>query len=156
MPVRVYRPVIGVGSNAVCAVVCALALGVSAPAGVAATAVPVPTVTGPIVATVPLGDPSHDYPYSATVDDLKKYGYVEEEFFFAGTANRYTTPPGATGAVAGHRPRVHHRQAARRWPGSRLWVRAARHRQLCDEWAASDLGQPAVRGASGRGPAPAG
>ncbi|MEQ1912793.1 MAG: hypothetical protein ABMA15_28515, partial [Vicinamibacterales bacterium] len=78
MPVRdttlPHRLVIGAGS-AVCAVVCALAFGVSAPANVAAAGVPVPTVTGPIVATVPLGDPSHDYPYSATVDDLKKYGY---------------------------------------------------------------------------------
>ena len=60
---------------------------------------PSPAVTGPIKATVPLGDASHDYPYSATVDDLTKYGYVEEEFFVEGTANRYTAPPGATGAI---------------------------------------------------------
>jgi hypothetical protein len=33
------------------------------------------------------------------VDDLTKYGYVEEEFFVEGTANRYTTPPGATGVI---------------------------------------------------------
>jgi hypothetical protein len=33
------------------------------------------------------------------VDDLAKYGYVEEEFFLEGTANRYTTPAGATGAI---------------------------------------------------------
>ena len=58
-----------------------------------------PTVVGPIKATVPPGDASHDYPYSATVDDLTKYGYVEEEFFVEGTANRYTAPAGATGAV---------------------------------------------------------
>jgi hypothetical protein len=65
----------------------------------AAVPVPVPTVTGPIAAAVPAGDPSRDYPYSATVDDLKKYGYVEEEFFFEGAANRYALPPGATGSV---------------------------------------------------------
>ncbi len=60
---------------------------------------PAPTVTGPIKATVAPGDPSHDYIYSASVDDLAKYGYVEEEFFLEGTANRYTTPAGATGTI---------------------------------------------------------
>ena len=71
--------------------------------------------TGPITATVPLGDPSHDYPYSASVDDLAKYGYVEEEFFLEGTANRYTTPPGATGDDRRRRPSLQdadHRPAA--------------------------------------------
>jgi hypothetical protein len=66
---------------------------------VRAAAVPAPTVTGPIKATVAPGDPSHDYIYSASVDDLAKYGYVEEEFFLEGTANRYTTPAGATGTI---------------------------------------------------------
>ena len=79
--------------------VVALALGAGIRVeGRAATVTP-PTLTGPIKSTVPLGDASHDYPYSATVDDLTKYGYVEEEFFVEGTANRYTTPPGATGAI---------------------------------------------------------
>ena len=79
--------------------VMALAIGAAAPVEVRAAVVAPPAVTGPIKATVPLGDASHDYPYSATVDDLTKYGYVEEEFFVEGTASRYTTPPGATGAI---------------------------------------------------------
>ena len=79
--------------------VVALALGAAAPVEVRAAAVPSPTVAGPIKATVPPGDASHDYPYSATVDDLTKYGYVEEEFFVEATASRYTTPQGATGAI---------------------------------------------------------
>ncbi len=77
----------------------AFVLCTAAPASLSAAAVPAAKVSGPIKASVPLGDPSHDYPYSASVDDLKKYGYVEEEFFIEGTANRYTTPQGATGAI---------------------------------------------------------
>ena len=82
-----------------------LALVAVPPAALGAAGVPAPTVSGPIRASVPLGDAARDYPYSATIDDLKQYGYVEEEFFLEGTANRYTTPPGATGAVVdgGHR-----------------------------------------------------
>ena len=30
---------------------------------------------------------------------MRTHNYIEEEFFFEGTANRYTTPPGATGAI---------------------------------------------------------
>jgi hypothetical protein len=45
------------------------------------------------------GDPSHNYPFFATTVDLAAYGYVEEEFFLDGTANRYTTPPQATGSI---------------------------------------------------------
>ena len=58
-----------------------------------------PTVTGPIPVTVPLGDPSHDYPQFATQLDLASYGYVEEEFFLEGEATRYATPPLADGIV---------------------------------------------------------
>jgi len=54
-----------------------------------ANSVPNPTVIGPIPVNVPLGDPSHDYPQFATQIDLASYGYVEEEFFFEGRANRY-------------------------------------------------------------------
>ena len=91
---RPHRVVVG----GIWALMTAITFGMGAAVPVGAP-VPVPMVTGPIAATVPLGDPSHDYPYSATVDDLKKYSYVEEEFFVEGTANRYTTPPGATGVV---------------------------------------------------------
>jgi hypothetical protein len=46
------------------------------------------------------GDPGHDYPFYAAAVDLKARGYVEEEFFIDGTANRYTTPPQATATIA--------------------------------------------------------
>jgi hypothetical protein len=60
---------------------------------------PNPTVTGPIPATAPPGDPSRNYPFFATNHDLARWGYVEEEFFIEGTANRYTTPSRATGNI---------------------------------------------------------
>jgi len=52
-------------------------------------AVPNPTVTGPIPATATPGDPSRNYPFFASQFDLKARGYVEQEFFIEGTANRY-------------------------------------------------------------------
>jgi Alpha/beta hydrolase domain len=61
--------------------------------------VPNPTVTGPIPVKAPPGDPSRDYPQLATQLDLASQGYVEEEYFFEGTATRYSTPPLATGGV---------------------------------------------------------
>jgi hypothetical protein len=61
--------------------------------------VPNPIVTGPIPAKAPPGDPSHDYPQLATQLDIGSQGYVEEEYFFEGTATRYSTPPLATGGV---------------------------------------------------------
>lgn len=72
------------------------------PAG--AASVPNPTVTGPILPNASPGDPSHDYPFFSTTVDLASQGYVEEEFFFEGTANRYNTPTLATGSVmdSGH------------------------------------------------------
>ncbi|MEV0717900.1 alpha/beta hydrolase domain-containing protein [Asanoa sp. NPDC050611] len=57
-------------------------------------AVPNPTVTGPVPARVRPGDPAHDYPYFASQFDLRGHGYVEEEFFLAGTANTYTVANG--------------------------------------------------------------
>ena len=69
-----------------------------------AAAVPNPNVTGPVPAKAEAGDPSHDYPFFCTTVDLASQGYVEEEFFFEGTANRYNTPAGATGSIidSGH------------------------------------------------------
>jgi hypothetical protein len=61
--------------------------------------VPNPTVIGPIPVTVPLGDPSHNYPYLATAIDLARQGYVEEEFFIEGLAHSYNTPSLATGSI---------------------------------------------------------
>jgi hypothetical protein len=74
-------------------------LAVGAPVMVhGASAVPVPMVTGPVAATV-AGDPGHDYPFYASALDLKARGYVEEEFFIEGTANRYTTPALTTATI---------------------------------------------------------
>jgi hypothetical protein len=64
-----------------------------------AAAIPNPTVTGPIPANAKPGDPSHDYPFFATSVPLAEKGYIEEEFFFEGTAVRYNTPAGATGTI---------------------------------------------------------
>lgn len=85
----------------------ATALAVGALASLAAVAhaqVPNPVVTGPIPATAPLGDPSRNYPFFASNYDLAQWGYVEEEFFIEGTANRYNTPSRATGSIidSGH------------------------------------------------------
>src|SRR5215467_16122430 len=72
--------------------------------------VPNPTITGPIPANVKPGDPSHDYPQLATSLDLARpldvasLGYVEEEYFFSGTANVYNTPTLMTATIvsSGH------------------------------------------------------
>lgn len=94
------RPRLIQGSCVAATAAAVLAVAVSAIAPVSLrAAVPLPVLTGPVKASVAAGDPSRDYPYSATVDDLARYQYVEEEYFFEGTANRYTTPPGATGSV---------------------------------------------------------
>lgn len=66
----------------------------------AASTVPAATVTGPVAVPVALGDPSHNYPQLATNVDLAAAGYVEEEFFFSGQANRYQLPAMQTGSVA--------------------------------------------------------
>ena len=58
-----------------------------------------PTVTGPIRVTVPRGDPSHDFVFSPAAVDLATHGYVEQEFFIEGTANRYTRAQMATAEV---------------------------------------------------------
>jgi len=61
-------------------------------------ATPVPKVTGPIEAT------ANSYPFGAAdhtrvPTDLKKVGYVEEEFFASGTANVYDWPEGGPAVV---------------------------------------------------------
>jgi len=58
-----------------------------------------PTVQGPIAVTTAVRHPDHGYPYNTTPIDLGKYGYVEEEFFLTGLANRYNTPAGQRGSV---------------------------------------------------------
>jgi hypothetical protein len=64
-----------------------------------AVAAPNPSVSGPVAATAPAGDSSHNYPFFAALEDLKGHGYVEQEFFIEGLANRYKTPEGVTGSV---------------------------------------------------------
>lgn len=65
--------------------------------------VPAATVTGPIpVGTI--GGADRNYPQLATQYDLAGNGYVEEEYFFEGTATRYSTPALTTGEAvsSGH------------------------------------------------------
>ncbi len=60
---------------------------------------PTATITGPIPATAPFGDPSHGFVFSPAAVDLGPLGYVQEEFFIEGTANRYTRPDMATAEI---------------------------------------------------------
>ncbi len=71
---------------------------------ITAQAVPNPVVTGPIASTAIPGQPSKDHIFFATDHPLAVNGYIEEEYFVEGTANRYNTPTGATGSVidSGH------------------------------------------------------
>lgn len=74
---------------------------------IASAAVPTPAVTGPIPSDVP-GTPARNYPFFATDIVLQNFGYVEEEFFYDGTANSYTTVPitsNAAIATSGNRYR---------------------------------------------------
>jgi hypothetical protein len=52
----------------------------------------VPVVSGPIALTTAVRDPGHGYPFNASLIDLPKQGYVEEEFFLQGTARSYDVP----------------------------------------------------------------
>jgi hypothetical protein len=65
----------------------------------AAYAVPNPVVTGPIASVGVPGSPARNYTYFSSNHDLEAAGYVEEEYFIEGIANRYNTPAGATGSV---------------------------------------------------------
>jgi hypothetical protein len=66
--------------------------------------VPNPTVSGPIASPDIPGAPTHNYPFFASNHDLPTNGFVEQEFYFQGTANRYNTPSLATGTIidSGH------------------------------------------------------
>jgi len=78
-----------------------LGVAVAAFACAAAAVVPTPTVTGPLPSDTP-GSPSRNYTYWATDIVLANFGYVEQEFFFDGLANRYdaAAPGGGVGNVA--------------------------------------------------------
>lgn len=85
------------------ALIPAAAVAAALTIGTEAAGVPVPAVSGPI-ASVTVGDASHDYPFFASFVDLKARGWVEEEFFIEGTANRYTIQGQETAVVrdSGH------------------------------------------------------
>ena len=72
--------------------------------GARAASVPNPTVSGPIASPDLPGAPTHNYPFFASNHDLPTHGFVEQEFYFQGTANRYNTPSLATGSIidSGH------------------------------------------------------
>jgi hypothetical protein len=61
--------------------------------------VPSPTVTRPAWTSDKIGDVSKNYPFFSPYADLADYGYIQEEFFIEGTANRYNTPPLQTGSI---------------------------------------------------------
>ena len=65
----------------------------------AAAQAPTAAITGPIPVTSPPGEPSPDFVFSTSAIDLTGHGYIEEEFFIEGTANRYTTLELATGRI---------------------------------------------------------
>src|ERR1051326_3592741 len=65
----------------------------------ASAAVPNPSVTGPVASVGIPGNTAHDYLFFATNHDLATHGYIEEEFFIQGTANRYNTPAQTTGTI---------------------------------------------------------
>jgi len=70
----------------------------------ASSSVPNPTVSGPIASPDIPGAPTHNYPFFASNHNLPTHGFVEQEFYFQGTANRYNTPSLATGSIidSGH------------------------------------------------------
>jgi hypothetical protein len=87
------------------ALLCPLAgLAMAAFAAFATAQVPNPVVSGPIAAPAIPGHPSRDYVFFASDHPLAVNGYVEEEYFISGTANRYLTSGTATGTVqdSGH------------------------------------------------------
>jgi len=89
----------------VAAGVCALAMAFALGSPASAQTVANPKVTGPIPAHGELGDKARDYPWFTTQHNLAAVGYVEEEFFYEGTASQFDTPAGADGKLidGGHK-----------------------------------------------------
>ena len=75
--------------------------------GIVRAEVPGATVTGPVASEEP-GHPSRNFPFSASAIELQDNGYIEEEYFIAGTANRYLSQEMQNGEVvdSGHRYRT--------------------------------------------------
>lgn len=72
--------------------------------GALIAAVPEAVITGPIPLD-PAGHPSLNMIYSASAIELTSRGYIEEEFFIEGSANRYSNPEMENSIVidSGHR-----------------------------------------------------
>jgi hypothetical protein len=129
-------------SRAVVGLVLATAIALpAAPADLHAAPVPAPKVTGPVRAAAP-GDPGRDYPFHAAAVDLNARGYVEEEFFIEGAANRYATAPLASATVVdGNHPYktrlvVRRPVAASRFNGTVIveWNNVTAGRDLDIDW----------------------
>jgi hypothetical protein len=78
---------------------CQLVPGAAAAACLAAAAMavghaqsPAVTVSGPVVLTSVVHDAAKGYPFNASMLDLARQGYVEEEFFIQGAARSYDIP----------------------------------------------------------------
>ncbi len=82
-----------------CFALAAIVLFAALAVGAEAASVPNPTVSGPIASPDVPGTPTHNYPFFASNHNLPAHGYVEQEFYIEGTANRYNTPSLATGTV---------------------------------------------------------
>ncbi|MCP5183589.1 MAG: hypothetical protein H6993_06470 [Pseudomonadales bacterium] len=54
------------------------------------------TVTGPITGG------KHGWPFAASLQDVDRFGYIEEEYFLSGVAQRYREVGGSTGRRDGH------------------------------------------------------
>jgi hypothetical protein len=78
------------------ALITLICLSVSVAAG---AAVMNPAVTGPVASAGIPGNSAHNYTFFATNHELATHGYIEEEFFIQGTANRYNTAPQKTGTI---------------------------------------------------------
>jgi hypothetical protein len=104
--------------------------------------VPIPTVTGPIAWTAQPPDASHGYTFNHAFLDLAQAGYMEEEFFIAGTANQYKMAPETTGSVldSGHpyktRIVVRRPTSARKFNGTAIveWTNVTGSRDLEMDW----------------------
>ncbi len=62
-------------------------------------------MTRPAWTTDKIGDVSKNYSFFSPYIELRDYGYLQEEYFIEGLANRYNTPVGQTGSIisSGHR-----------------------------------------------------
>jgi hypothetical protein len=101
-----HRQVVGLLVAGAVAAGLVAAGGTPATTAAPAVATRVPQVVGPIPSAAAPGDPSHDYVFYSTPMDLAKVGYVEQEYFIRGVANRYTTTSPNAASPIGELPYV--------------------------------------------------